>query len=143
MSIYFSGSNLGYYASQLMEDYISAGAWPEDAIELTPNEVDTYYMKPYPDGKTLGSADGRPVWVDLPPISDESKVILNTQLKNKYMAEANHQVDVLTDATDPDIMGEDISPDDVLLLKAWKKYRVELSRVTEMLNPVWPTKPNV
>ena len=66
----------------------------------------------------------------------------NLMLQSNLMAEANHHISVLTDATDPDIMGDDIDPNDVALLKAWKLYRVQLSKVTDMLNPVWPTKPN-
>ena len=53
----------------------------------------------------------------------------------------NHQISVLTDATDPDIMGNDINSEDVTNLKLWKAYRVQLSRITDMLNTVWPVKP--
>lgn len=65
----------------------------------------------------------------------------NVKLKAKLTSEANHQIATLTDATDPDIMGDDIVPEDVELLKQWKAYRVKLNRIVDMLNPVWPAKP--
>lgn len=81
-------------------------------------------------------------WVNDPEAVDKLIEEKNSQLKIKLTTEANHQISVLTDATDPDIMGDDINPEDVTNLKLWKAYRVQLSRVTDMLNPVWPKQPN-
>lgn len=79
---------------------------------------------------------------EAPPVPDEDIVQANTWFKARLTTEANQQIAMLTDATDPDIMGDDINPEDVTNLKLWKAYRVQLSRVTDMLHPVWPVAPN-
>lgn len=78
---------------------------------------------------------------EAPAITDEEMTLVNTRFKASLTAEANQRIAVLTDATDPEVMGEDIDPADVALLTKWKAYRVKLSKVTDMLNPVWPVKP--
>lgn len=72
-----------------------------------------------------------------PDTTEQDNRIKHSQL----MSEATQHILLLTDATDPDIMGDDINPGDIELLKQWKAYRVKLSRVTDMLNPVWPDQP--
>lgn len=86
------------------------------------------------DGKTFSPPP-------LPPVDEETVIKGNQQQKVNLMAEATRRISVLTDATDPDIMGDDIDPADADRLKAWKLYRVQLSRVTDMLDPEWPSRP--
>lgn len=80
-------------------------------------------------------------WVHNQSAVDDQTRAANTKIKTELTEEANLQIAILTDATDPDIMGDDIDQVDVANLKLWKAYRVKLSRVTDMLNPVWPAKP--
>lgn len=54
---------------------------------------------------------------------------------------ATMQIGILTDATDPDVVDE-VNPDDVSLLLAWKKYRQALRSVDTSKVPVtWPDQP--
>lgn len=68
--MYYSITTSGFYPESLKADYIKAGTFPDDAIELTPEEVETYQGKQPPEGKQLGSVNGRPAWVDIPPLSE-------------------------------------------------------------------------
>ncbi|MEZ3136962.1 hypothetical protein ACBG90_19870 [Stutzerimonas kunmingensis] len=40
--------------------------WPADAVLLTEGERSQFWRQPAPEGKTLGSVNGRPAWIDLP-----------------------------------------------------------------------------
>ncbi|BBT38959.1 hypothetical protein WP8W18C01_13000 [Pseudomonas putida] len=46
-------------------------AWPADAVLLNEAEQAMYWRQSPPEGKQLGSVDGRPVWVDLPGLTFE------------------------------------------------------------------------
>lgn len=126
-----------------IEDLRRTKVW--DTQTKATSKVD--YVGPIKDGFTtlepaqydtwVGNA-----WVHDQVAQDEATSGANTEEKIRRNAEASHWVSVLTDATDPDIMGDDINPEDVTNLKLWKAYRVQLSRVTDMLNPVWPKQPN-
>ncbi|XAO54174.1 tail fiber assembly protein Tfa [Yersinia phage vB_YenM_P744] len=104
-------------------------------------------LGPIPDGyTTLVPGVEYPTWNGNSWVSDDSKKLKvemdnNKKLKEDLMDEASQCIDTLLDATDPDIMGDDINPDDVTLLKIWKQYRVLLSRV-DINNPNWPNLPS-
>ncbi|WP_051145185.1 tail fiber assembly protein [Thiomicrorhabdus sp. Kp2] len=81
MKIFFSATTGGFYPSTMQADYKAVGTWPADAIELTELEKATYWRKQPPEGKKLGAdVDGRPLWVDLPPLSAEEQAILDNRL---------------------------------------------------------------
>ncbi|RUM91065.1 MAG: hypothetical protein DSZ27_07340 [Thiomicrospira sp.] len=67
MNVFFSPKTNGFYPSSLKPTYIASGTWPNDAVELSEIELDTYWQQQPPAGQKLSSdANGRPVWVDLP-----------------------------------------------------------------------------
>lgn len=115
---------------------------PNDLIDI-PDEVAYTYQQTPPVGYWRGTDNNNlPTWVLLPPPDEQSIEQIN---REKYSSEYNYatgMIGLLTDATDPLVMGDDILPEDVELLQAWKKYRVELSRMTDFINPMWPNKPN-
>lgn len=67
MMVYFSQSTKSFIpeAWKLDGTYTEA-AWPLDAVLLSEEEQSTYWKQSPPDGKHLGSDNGRPAWVDLP-----------------------------------------------------------------------------
>lgn len=70
---YFNPVLLNYIPSSWKDDgTYNEDTWPEGMVLLTEEEVQTYRNSPPPDGKILGSIDGRPAWVDPPPPSDEA-----------------------------------------------------------------------
>lgn len=109
---------------------VDIGLADDEQAVLVPDGVIAYIGHGYKDGI-----------FESPAIPDEDVVEANTRFKATLMAQATEMISVLTDATDPDIMGDDIDPADAALLTKWKAYRVKLSKVTDMLNPVWPAKP--
>ncbi|EOI6456156.1 tail assembly chaperone [Yersinia enterocolitica] len=63
--VYFSESIGGFIPSEWKDDgTYGDGNWPSDAVLLTENEANQYWRKSPPDGKVLGSLNGRPAWVD-------------------------------------------------------------------------------
>lgn len=76
-----------------------------------------------------------------PTRTPDEILAFNTGRKNNLTAVATSEIAVLTDATDPDIV-DTVDPADVAALRAWKVYRVALSKVDLTLaDPVWPTAP--
>ena len=142
MEVYFfSATTNTFYMESMKDDYVMAGTWPSDAIEVSEAVFQEYCGQP-PSGKTRGADDsGMPAWVDLPPRSDEDIIVGNTGHKQFLIKEASQEISILTDATDPNIV-DPVDPNDVALLREWKLYRIALNKVTDMLNPVWPKQPN-
>jgi hypothetical protein len=106
---------------------------------------DGYYKAQY-QGATRNPDTGEWTgghWVETGGPSHEDLVAQATTTRAILMAEAADAISLLTDATDPDVMGDDIRPEDVALLKAWKAYRVQLSRIKpdDAPNITWPVKP--
>lgn len=115
----------------LWDGEVDIGLADDEQAVLVPEGVIAYIGYGYKDGV-----------FESPSIPSEDVIEANTRLKATLMSQATDMINVLTDATDPDIMGDDINPEDVTNLKLWKAYRVQLSRITDMLNPVWPKQPN-
>ena len=74
MGIFFSATTLGFYPSELQDNYEAAGAWPSDAVDMSTDEVSMYWGVSPPPGKILGAASGRPVFIDI--ISTLSEAVL-------------------------------------------------------------------
>ncbi|WP_145499695.1 tail fiber assembly protein [Yersinia bercovieri] len=112
----------------------------DNLIAATDKELAMYWRQTPPDGKTLGAANGRPVWVDLPPPTPEQlaeiKAINMAQAKvdkSKLISDASDKVEILKDRIEA---GQDKAAE----LKLWKAYRIALDDV-DINNPVWPTAP--
>lgn len=106
--------------------YVSElGALPANTTSLAP---DGQYMK----------WDGRE-WVKDDDAEKAANIADAQNTKTILMQEANNAIVLLQDAVDLDMATDD----DVLLLTAWKKYRVLLSRVKPEDAPdiCWPVKP--
>ncbi|WP_276642865.1 tail fiber assembly protein [Siccibacter turicensis] len=63
--------------------------WPDDAIQMTEEEIELYWTKVAPAGKMLGTVDGRLAWVDLPPLSREELLYQAEEKKAALIREAN------------------------------------------------------
>lgn len=80
--------------------------------------------------------------VQVPVLSSAEILASNTATRDSLSAIATNQIAILTDATDPDIV-DTVDPADVASLRAWKQYRVALSKLdlTRAI-PAWPTPPS-
>ena len=63
----FSAKNNAFYPVDMMDDYVAAGSWPDDGVDVT-KEIFLEFAGITPTGKERGvGEDGMPVWVDIPP----------------------------------------------------------------------------
>ncbi|KKY79539.1 hypothetical protein OA44_15555 [Enterobacter cloacae] len=139
MSIYFSASAMGFYLSELFQDYELSGTWPNDAIEISERWYE-YLIEGQGVGKVITVNEyGQPVLADPAPPAPEEIIQYAAELKNKLMDEANTALLPLQDAVDLGIATESESA----MLIEWKKYRVLLNRVDTSKAPdiEWPEKP--
>ena len=69
--------------------------------------------------------------------------ISNEREKARLLARAEQRIIDLTEATDTEVFDEDeIDPDDVALLKKWKRYRVVIKKVDTSADIInWPELP--
>jgi hypothetical protein len=95
-SIYFTGNPIGFYPFSEKPLYDKSGSWPKNAVEMTPEEKATYYMQPPPDGKQLGSANGRPAWFDIPVTLDEVQASKKAELEQAFQSEQGADIEFTT-----------------------------------------------
>ncbi|EPV8384883.1 tail fiber assembly protein [Enterobacter cloacae] len=139
MSIYFSASTMGFYLSDLYQDYEISGTWPNDVIEVSERWYE-YLINGQGEGKVISVNEyGQPVLADPAPPALEQVIQDADQQKSSLMEEANIALLPLQDAADLGIATESESA----LLVKWKKYRVLLNRTDTSKAPdiEWPEKP--
>ena len=140
--VYFSASMPGFILADWKEDgTYTKDTWPQDAVLLTDGEVSQFWKQTAPDGKTIGSTNGRPAWVDLPAPTHEDMVAAAEQQKSALKAAVDAEIAWRQDAVDAEIA----TAEETAALAEWKKYRVLLMRVDTSKAPVieWPTQPDV
>lgn len=59
---------------------------PDDLLEVTDEELSSFWKKSAPEGKQLGAADGRPAWVSIPAVIESLPVRLS-KLSTIYKAD--------------------------------------------------------
>ncbi|KZQ18686.1 tail fiber assembly protein [Enterobacter roggenkampii] len=63
----YSAKNNAFYPVDMKEDYVAAGSWPDDGVDVS-KEIFLEFAGISPAGKERGvGEDGMPVWVDIPP----------------------------------------------------------------------------
>ncbi|WP_391592595.1 tail fiber assembly protein [Yersinia aldovae] len=139
MTAMFSASALAFYPQNMIDDGSYGDNLPDDLIELTVLELTEYWKRTPPTGKKLGSKKGRPVWGDLPPLTNEELVSLANAQKSQLRAVADSEIAWRQDAVDGGYARDKENTD----LAAWKKYRVLLMRVDTSTAPDidWPVAP--
>ncbi len=64
MKLFFSPSTLSVYPSDIHADYEAAGTLPDDLLEITKTEYQTYFLMPTPAGQQLGADKmGKPCFI--------------------------------------------------------------------------------
>ena len=139
MKAKFSPSVKTFYAQNMIDDGSYNMGLPIDLIDITDEELSAYWKQYPPVGKMLGTIDGRPAWVDLPPLTHEELVASADTKKNQLKVGADSAIDWRQDAVD----GNYAEGDEVTKLVEWKKYRVLLMRVDTSKAPDidWPMVP--
>lgn len=131
---------MGFYLSDLYQDYEISGTWPKDVIEVS----ELWYERLI-DGQGKGKVItvneyGQPVLAEPAPPAPEKIIQIAAEQKNRLMDEANIALLPLQDAVDLGIATEFESS----LLIEWKKYRVLLNRIdtSKAPNIEWPEVPD-
>ncbi|MBG6243098.1 MAG: tail fiber assembly protein [Candidatus Symbiopectobacterium sp. Dall1.0] len=135
----FSAKNLSFYPLVMKEDYVDAGSWPDDGVEVDEGVYSTFTQN-IPSGKQRGADEkGYPCWVDIPPPPREHIIAIAAKRKSSMMAKAAQNIAPLQDAVDLDMATEA----ERAQLVAWKTYRVLLNRVDISTAPtiIWPEAP--
>lgn len=135
---FYSAKNNAFYPDVLRDEYEQAGSWPDDLVEISDVAYNALFAG-QSDGKVITPGDdGHPVLTDPPPPTNEQLAAqANSRIKS-LMAQATTAIAPLQDAEDLGIQTDE----EAAMLKAWKTYRVLLSRVTpedEKIN--WPDMP--
>lgn len=131
----FSPTTLGFYPSEMKDEYQRYGNLPADVIEVSDSVRDKYNFGA-PDGKQLGCENGNPAWVDVPPPTPEESIADAEAEKMRLKAQADYEIAWRQDAVDAAIA----TNEETTTLVEWKKYRVLLMRV-DTAKPEWPTPP--
>lgn len=85
MDAMFSPSTLSFYPQNMIDDE-SYENLPADLIEVTDEELSTYWKQIAPDGKKLGVIDNRPAWVFIPAAVESLSTVLN-RLSTNYKSD--------------------------------------------------------
>lgn len=109
-------------------------------MTYTNEEYADMAIKANNEGKVLIVIDGELRLVEPEPIalSDEQIITQNKAKQSSLINEANEKILVIQDIIDLDMQ----EADEEAQLKAWKKYRILLTRVdTSDIKAVFPAKP--
>ncbi|EJG5148107.1 tail fiber assembly protein [Salmonella enterica subsp. enterica serovar Sandiego] len=141
--IYFSASTCGFYDSRAMSDYILRGTFPDDAVEMTEEEISHFYMVHTPVGKTLGSNAGRPAWTDTPPPS-ENELIAAAERKKKNLIDTANEYINSKQWPGKAAIGR-LRSDELTQYNLWLDYldEVESVNVDDPQNIIWPQHPEI
>ncbi|WP_316391025.1 tail fiber assembly protein [Citrobacter farmeri] len=136
MNAKFSPSLNVIYPENMIEDGSYGDSLPSDLTELTEEEMISYWKVSPPDNKKLGSENGRPAWVDIPPRTAEELIAMAEQERSSLRAIADAEIAWRQDAVD---RGKATEGESAALI-LWLDYRLDLMRV-DTSNPIWPTPP--
>ncbi|MDN0095114.1 tail fiber assembly protein [Yersinia rohdei] len=138
MKVFYSAIDNSFYPDELREQYVTAGNWPDDVVEVSNKLFQEFITAPAGKERKAGT-DGMPRWVDVQPPSKIELIAQAEYKKTELMSQANSEIAPLQDAVDLNMA----NADEVTALQSWKKYRVLLNRVDIDAAPEidWPVAP--
>lgn len=139
---FYSAKNNAFYDEGLMDSYVAANSWPDDAIEVS-NEVFVEFISNPPAGKVRAPVDGLPAWADIPPPTHDELV-----------SSAKAEVQRRADSANAYMNGKQwpgkaalgrLKGDELASYNAWLDYldALEAVDVTTAPNIIWPNQPAV
>lgn len=132
--MFYSPSTGGFYSSEINGDDM-----PDDVIDISAETYAAVLAAQEAGKRIVPGADGSPVAADPLPPTAEQLLQINTATRDRKMAVATARIAPLQDAVDLGIA----TPEEVAQLTAWKRYRVDLSRLDLSLEEVdWPMQPD-
>jgi len=71
MNYLYSGSVNAFFPYSMQSDYEASGTWPASGVDVE-EDVFSEFTAPAPAGRQRGADDkGYPVWLDIPPLTQE------------------------------------------------------------------------
>lgn len=136
---YFSPTTCSFYPLVMMQQYIDAQSWPEDAVEVT-DEQFLEYSQAAPENKVRGSVDGLPGWIDAPEPTKEESVAAAASQKDQLTADATQAITVWQTKL---LMGRKLTDAETTSLNSWMDYIEEIELIDTSLAPdiIWPIRP--
>lgn len=131
----YSASQNVFLMSEWYENYVSAGSWPEDAVEVS-DDIFNEFSVPDAGKVRVSGEDGLPAWADAPPPTEQELIAAVKAKQVALINEASQIIAPLKDALD----GGYIAEEDKSKLIEWQKYRYTLTKV-DPAKPSWPDKP--
>ncbi|WJN74355.1 tail fiber assembly protein [Burkholderia anthina] len=111
---------------------------PVDAVEVAADQYAVLLAANSQEGKTIAIKDGCVVAVDPPAPTAQVVMQANASVRDRLLASAALSIAPLQDADDLGMATDG----EKALLTAWKKYRVDISRVDlTKASPAWPSTP--
>lgn len=139
--VYFSASMPGFILADWKDDgTYTDETWPKDAVQLTDDEVITFWKQTPPEGKQLGCIKGRPAWVDIPPPSKEQQIVMAEQKKEALLTTATTKIVVWQTKL---LMGRKLTSAESAQLNDWMDYIDAVTAVDISTAPdiIWPEPP--
>ncbi|MCC8381504.1 tail fiber assembly protein [Xenorhabdus sp. PB30.3] len=139
---FYSAKRNSFFPKTLMQDYINAGTWPDDGIEVDDHVYSEFVGNIPPVGKMrVAGDDGLPAWVDIPAPTKEELRRQAEVKKKQLMEHIKNIIAPLQDAVDLDIS----TTEEKSKLYEWRKYRVEINRIDCSIAPniEWPEQPKI
>lgn len=134
----YSPSTRGFYPRVLQPDFVEAGTWPNDLVEVADEDYERLMRVPS-DGLVIVSGEnGYPETSAPPPLSADETKARNVSIRDSLLATAALRIAPLQDAIELELASQGESE----FLLAWRRYRVDVNRVDVMVaNPSWPPPP--
>ena len=132
----YSPSARGFYPRELQAEFIDAGNWPTDLLDVADEDYDRLMQSPSLGKLIAPDPNGHPTAEDAPSPSAEQVATRNTAIRDGLLAVAALRIAPLQDAADLGLATAQESTG----LSAWKRYRVDVNR-TDLKNPSWPSLP--
>lgn len=136
---FYSPETNAFYAEALRDDYVAAGTWPDDGVEV---DEETYLkFTPPAEGKMRAPGDdGYPILVDIPPPTKDELIAAAAAKKAVLLAAVAPAIAVWQTKL---MMGRKLTAAETAALNAWLDY----SDAMEALDPLtapdinWPEQP--
>ncbi|MDX7989450.1 tail fiber assembly protein [Xenorhabdus sp. 12] len=140
MNYYYSAKSNGFYPISMKQDYLDAGSFPDDAIEVDENIFIEFAGNIPPEGKIrVAGHDGLPTWGDIPQPTIEE---LQNQAERKKSSLLN-DADIQIMRLERIVRRNMATKDEIHKLDSWELYSIELTRLdcSDVQNINWPKKP--
>lgn len=136
----FSPTTLGFYPSEMRDEYQAYGSIPDDVVEVSDVIRDEFNFAP-PERKQLGVKNGLPAWVEPAPLTKKELVDAAEEQKQILISQAN---DYINSRQWPGkaAIGR-LKGDELAQYNLWLDYLDALEAVNTSSAPDidWPTPP--